>query len=452
MKNLYALLLSLGLASAAHAQITISQADMPVSGDTLRYSVASPVGIPVPTQVGANQTWDYSTLTPTRQALTRYQSVASINPLFVLTFGLQAYGTKVADSIGIGPIAVENVYNYFRRNSSSFSVVGRSVEFQGLPLPANYSDPDELYTFPLQFGDVDSTTFRTAFNVAGQGSLVQRGTRTNRVVGWGSITTPNGTFQALMVRVTERRVDSIISSQLPVPIGFPSVTRTIVWLAAGQKIPVLELAIGTTPQGRETVTGVQYRDRYRNLAPSAPLPAFATPRRNLTVGDSTFFVNLTPPSAGGPISYQWSVEPLSGWRFAAGTSAGSTNPVIAFTAPGSYSIGLRATSGGLSADTLERDYIRVSDPTALQRGLAAGTLRLQPNPAQGHTLLALPAAEAARPWFLTAADGRQTRTYPTVQGTYLRFATQGLAPGLYLLSTPPANGDAGLQLRLTVAE
>ncbi len=452
MKNLYALLTALALATAAQAQITITQADMPVANDTLRYSVASPVGIPVPTQVGPGQTWDYGTLVPTRQAVARYQPVASINPLFVLTFGFQAYGSKVADSIGLGPISVQNVYNYFRRNSSSFSVVGRSVEFTGLPLPANYTDPDELYSFPLQFGDVDSTTFRVAFSVAGQGSLIQRGTRTNRVVGWGSITTPNGTFQALMVRVTERRIDSIISPQLPIPIAFPSVTRTIIWLAPGQKIPVMELSIGLTPQNRETVTGVQYRDRYRNLVPSAPLPAFVSPRRNLTVGDSTFFVNLTPPGAGGPNSYQWSVEPLTGWRFASGTSAGSTNPVIAFTAPGSYSIGLRATSGGLSADTLERDYIRVADPTALQQGLAAGKLRLQPNPAQGYTLLPLPASEANRPWYITTADGRQSRIWPTSQGAGLRFNTVGLAPGLYLLSTPPANGDGGLQLRLTIAE
>ena len=57
------------------AQITITSASMPAANDTIRYSTASPSGIGTSWKTkGGNQTWDFSTLTSTGQALNEYKS------------------------------------------------------------------------------------------------------------------------------------------------------------------------------------------------------------------------------------------------------------------------------------------------------------------------------------------------------------------------------------------
>jgi hypothetical protein len=79
----YSLLLSASLlAGPALAQTapSITAADMPEVGDSLRLSQASPV-LPVTapplSRKGASQTWDYSGLTAATQRVLRYNDVSS---------------------------------------------------------------------------------------------------------------------------------------------------------------------------------------------------------------------------------------------------------------------------------------------------------------------------------------------------------------------------------------
>ena len=57
------------------AQPSISNTSMPKSGDTLRYSNASPTSLPTGWQTGGSaQSWDFSKLTSTGQGLYEYLS------------------------------------------------------------------------------------------------------------------------------------------------------------------------------------------------------------------------------------------------------------------------------------------------------------------------------------------------------------------------------------------
>lgn len=446
MKRLFTVALALLTGWAAQAQITIGQSDMPVSGDTLRYSVAATSGVSLPSGTGSSQTWNYANLVPQSQGIAAYKSATSVSIAYGLLFGFSSYGRKLADTVGVGPVTATNVYDFYRRNSTGFSAVGRGLTFQGIPLPANYSDNDEIYQFPLAYGDRDSSTFRVQFSVAGQGTLTQQGYRINHVIGAGSLTTPYGTYNTLLVEVKIEEVDSIVATALPFPLGFNTSSTHLVWLAQGQHYPILDMTVNTAT-GTPILTDVRYRDIYRQLVPVAPQPDFVAIRRQLVVGDSTAFANLTPPGTG-PASYSWDITPPTGWNYTFGTSASSRNPIVKFTAPGLYTVGLRATVGAASADTVKQDYIEVLPATAILP--TATTPQTYPNPADG--FFDLPTASVpGQTWYLVNAAGQQSRIYPSQHGQGLRFATDRLPAGIYHLYSSPQNGGGVQHLRIAVS-
>src|SRR6188474_3221851 len=67
------------------AQITVTSADMPSSGDTVRRSITFDFTGIVPDSTGANYTWDYSTLVADSQTVDTFTSVLSTG-LYALNF------------------------------------------------------------------------------------------------------------------------------------------------------------------------------------------------------------------------------------------------------------------------------------------------------------------------------------------------------------------------------
>ncbi len=424
-------LFCLSVATGAQAQISITQNDMPRSGDTLRYSEASPITTQIDlTQTGANHTWDYSTaLTPNRQGLAEYKTAVQINPAYALFFGLNAYGMKVADTAGAGPVTVTNAYDFYSRNAQRFATVGRGFTYQGFPVPSTYTDADEIYQFPLSFTDRDSSTFKVTFSLASIGSLAQQGVRTNTVDGWGNITTPYGTFAALRIRTVVDQTDSLRAPQLPFPIGFTTRTIVYTWLAAGQHYPILQVT-AQEDFGIETITDISYRDNYRVIVPPTPVADFYAFNRNPSVGDSVIIFNATTPRASGT-SFQWSLTPATGWRFAFGSSAASANPLVAFSAAGSYSVTLAASNTGGTGDTTKLDYFLVG-PASVIKPLATIGGGVYPNPASRQAMLSLPKGL----WQARLYDpsGKSIRTWKRLEGGGLHpIAVEGLPKGFYTM-------------------
>src|SRR3569833_690383 len=115
---LFALFVLFALPSA-NAQISITSADMPVAGDTLYYSIASPTATTIGlTNSGAGMSWAYS-LAPIGHGADTYQTALAINPAYLL-IGLTAYGNKVADSFPVpipvpGVPAIRDIYTFFEK-------------------------------------------------------------------------------------------------------------------------------------------------------------------------------------------------------------------------------------------------------------------------------------------------------------------------------------------------
>ncbi len=296
----------------AHAQVTITANDMPVNGDTLRYSTTLALGFNINlNDTGANKVWNFDTLTPILQRVDEYKSALQVNPAYAVLISPTAYGYKVADTLGMGstplPVTVTEVYTFFSKktNPSRFVAEGFGARISGTPVPAVYSNEDEWYFFPLNYGNDDTSDFYLKVQVPSVGSLVQSGDRYTKADAWGTIKTPYFTTpqNCIRVRTEVMAVDSVQVSPLPA-IGIPRRTIDYKWLIPGEHYPALWITT-TVTGSTETITAVRYRDSYR---PSSiqdagkgnavsrlevyPNPATNQLRLNMPAGETQYIVEV----------------------------------------------------------------------------------------------------------------------------------------------------------------
>ena len=273
MKNLLSALAScmLFLASQAQSPISITSSNMPVSGDTARYSNTSLLSLGNYTATGANYNWDFTYLDSTGQGMRKFDP-SSATPYFFYFFPPK-YGEKILDSVPIPAIplggfslSIKNIYTFYKKNgTTSFNAEGLGVTLSGIPVGATpqNSNEDELYLFPLNYQDRDSTTFKfsTPTSTAIPFAYKKEGYRITEVDGWGTITTHYGSAPCLRVVTTQYSKDTIAVTGLP-KLGFPNYTRSYQWLTLTEKIPFLEIS-GVLTGTNFTPNQARYRDNIR---------------------------------------------------------------------------------------------------------------------------------------------------------------------------------------------
>ncbi len=379
MKKLLYILAGLFMTFSLHAQspITITTADMPGSGDTLRYSGAGLDSLTLATylQNGANVTWDFSHLVATTQGLYEYEPALQ-TPYAFFFFGFNKYGRLEQDSLNLGLIQLSDVYSFYENTASSFDAEGVGLRFQGLPLPAYYTDNDEIYTFPLDYNDWDSTTFAFNLTIPILGGYESSGYRINEVDGWGQVTTPFGTFDC--IRVVSEVVASDSLEFNGIKFGFPNVTREYKWLANGEKIPVMEVT-GNVALGNFIPTTVRYRDSFRVVPDNTiniDLPADFD-ADNLT---PTTLDTVTFSTVGGILfTHTWAFSPNT-VTYVNGTDATSAAPEVIFNAAGIYDVTHTQANFLGSGDTTKVGYITVSNPVNTVDLEEIAAAKIFPNP------------------------------------------------------------------------
>lgn len=265
---------------SSEAQITIGNGDMAVAGDTFRVSLTNfaPVGTDV-ALTGANYTWDYSGLQYTSQDVDTFLATSSTAALYALYFINTPFNPNRASvasrgldlSAAGGAVPVSDVYNFYYASSSVFQQVGFGANISGLTTPIAYTNKDKIYNFPLNFGDADSCDSNYSLSVPGIGYVEGQQHRVNNVDGWGSLTTPFGTFNTIRVVSELTGQDSLYLDTLGFGFSFPrNKTREYKWLATNSGIP--ELQINTTVLGgSEIINSIRYRDIYRDTTTSVGL-------------------------------------------------------------------------------------------------------------------------------------------------------------------------------------
>lgn len=220
------------------------------------------------TITGSNSNWNMMNLTGGTIGYQHYLPMSATPLIFQLTFLSCDYAQPLLGNNIIGNLPVSDAYEYYNYAGTSSNRLeikgfGANVDISGvtLPLPAIYSSPDVIYKFPIAYGNIDSSNSGYSITLPlptiGDVTFKRNQTRVNEVDGWGSITTPAGTFDVLRVKSSIDRIDSVILSLVPIPLGFPSKPIEYKWLGATKKMPVLQVN-GTVFAGNFTPSGINY--------------------------------------------------------------------------------------------------------------------------------------------------------------------------------------------------
>jgi Secretion system C-terminal sorting domain len=263
------------------AQITITNNDLPIAGTSVIMSNAQNNPTIDIVTTGAAQTWDFSSIVYNSQDTWVHNNISSLGLFAQFSFGLLA-PTKykasyyrpsttlpVAQITSFLPITIDSIFAFTRATVDSSATVGYGLRVQGNTVGFRSDSIEKNYDLTATFGDSWSSKVKTNFdfNPFVNARFLQRRTRSSVVDGYGTITTPFGTFNALRIKhsITER--DSLFyrdsttfpfAVNLKVPINLPP-SFEYEWRTIGKKEAVLRIRTSSVA-GVETVTGIEYLD------------------------------------------------------------------------------------------------------------------------------------------------------------------------------------------------
>ena len=203
-------------------QITLTTADFANGGDTVRMSFTTDPTIDY-SSTGANYTWDFSGLVAEEQVLRDFKDMGQASTLVNFMFGSFAateyQATYFAESEAIPldqiggflPVNISEVNMMTKNSADSITSVGFSVVVEGTEVPFKSDTIETRYKFPANYGDVYSSRGYSNMDLNPISNSIwrQHRLRNSNIDGWGTITTPLGTFDALRIRHDIQESDSL---------------------------------------------------------------------------------------------------------------------------------------------------------------------------------------------------------------------------------------------------
>ena len=310
IKNTFFLSLFLIFSTIATAQISLAVADFANAGDTVRLSQMQSSNLDF-TSTGANYTWDFSSLTASTQSLKDYTPIGFGSFLILATYGPFA-GSYSATYFNLTtelpidqlsaflPIEISDLSQYTKRSNNAITSIGYSINVQGQGVPFKSDTIETRYSLPLTFGDVHDSRGYTFvdLNPATDIKFIQHRQRHSEVDGWGTVTTPLGTFPALRVRHDINEVDSIYQTFFGTGgwIGTPPIERTeYEWWTNGKKEYLLKV-VATNVNGNQNISSIEFQEQYLGLDAgltelSNELVLYPNPVEDLCFFESTLAVD-----------------------------------------------------------------------------------------------------------------------------------------------------------------
>ena len=270
------LLLIITLPFFCISQITVSNSDFSDGGDNIWMSDVSDSGIDFST-TGQNIMWDFSGMISTGQTQKEYFTLSNSSTLVQFLFGTfaaaqhQATNFVSSDALpldqiptGVLPVTISDIRQFSKNSNNSITSIGLTISIDGNEIPFKSDTIETRYQFPLNYGNMYSSRGYTEIdlNPATNAIWRQYRQRSSTVDGWGSITTPYGTFEALRIDHYIQEVDSIMieifGNATWIPLAIPD-SHQYEWIANGEKEPILRITTSLVG-GNETVTSIEYRD------------------------------------------------------------------------------------------------------------------------------------------------------------------------------------------------
>lgn len=349
MKKLGFLLICASLCSIISDQTTYSDTDFANVLDSFHVSVAN-VGLNTFdfSQTGASYNWNYSALGVNQQKDNEWiapvdggyrNAWCAANGVLVGCIAQFDNYTNLAkyslDSISLGGVALTNVVEHYNKTSSmvEFKMFGATINIGGIPIsiPIEYTDPDILYNFPINYldQDVSASSYELDLNPYGVPfKYAAHRTRTNEIEGWGVLSTPYGNYNnVLKVKTIITKSDTIYTDVSTIPVIDTLVEYK--WLDPLYGIPVLQVD-GNVVAGTEVITSATYLDSVQCVSPTA-LYVYNPLMINLDPSTNSVDVNFINLSANADSSH---------WDFADGITSIQNSPSHTYYCPGIYMVEL----------------------------------------------------------------------------------------------------------------
>ena len=298
------------------AQITITSNDLPSTGQTYRTSISFDFGSYNFEETGANYTWDFSELGSMMQRQSSYVTVTQTPVIFWPFFlGSANQATEIEEFNLIPELPVDGGYQFYNKTASQYADIGIGLNLGGLPIPLKFDNPDVLYQFPMTAGYTHTGYADLSFTLPDVAHITVERTRISEVDGWGTLTTPYGTFQTIRLKSQVFEYDSIYIDTLGVPLVFNREYIEYKWFGNGHGLPLL-----VATDDEFIGASIIYLDSLRIIPPSnfAAMPA----------SDSQIDLEWSLNLSNDEVLLAWSAENVFG------------NP------SGSYSVGDQIAGGG----------------------------------------------------------------------------------------------------------
>ncbi len=248
--------------SSLVAQITIGTNDMPSQGDSYTISTANVLNDYDFSETGANFSWNYEGLENTGESVRNYVSVSSAPFAYQFLFNNPFDQEHLADftintagfDVG-GGVSFDEFFEFYQNDEQAYSIVGYGATINSIPVPAGTNPVDNVYAFPLDFENTNESYSEWFIQIPTFGSYLLKQTRSYEVDGWGTLTTPYGSFDALKVRMEIESEDSVYIELIQQGLTFERSAVEYHWLAAGEGIPLLKV-VETFGQ----TTSIEYKD------------------------------------------------------------------------------------------------------------------------------------------------------------------------------------------------
>ncbi|KAA5537364.1 PKD domain-containing protein [Taibaiella lutea] len=190
----------------------------------------------------------------------------------------------------------------------------------------------------------------------------------------------------------------------------------------------------------------------------APAPVAAFSGNPLNGQTNITNITFTNQSTNNPTSWAWTFTP-NNVSYQNGTSATSQNPVVRFTAAGTYTVAMTATNAAGNNTHTKNNYITITNPPPPDAAFTANNL----NPTTGISTVTLTDqsinAPAAWQWAITpntvtyqngtSATSQNPQVLFTANGTYTvklkvtnAFGADSLTQTNYITASPPQAPDA----------
>jgi hypothetical protein len=244
-KTIVLILTLLGITS--YAQITVDANDMPQVGHSYISQNILDFIIIDASLTGASYNWDFSSVIGLSRDTLKPVSVSSTPLAYQFFFNnMVLYPDHVADYAiasedidGAGVVSLTERFEYFRDDASGHKTTGFGANINGIPTSVKYDQIDVIYDFPMDYGNNSGSDASYLISVPTIGTYGQNFSRSKEVDGWGTVSTPFGTFDCLRVKTTLTTTDTLYLDAAGIGSSIPRGTEYIYdWIAKSEGIPV----------------------------------------------------------------------------------------------------------------------------------------------------------------------------------------------------------------------